>query len=148
MRNNSWEINLNKFKIYLKYKYNVTNAYYFIGNYQKSNKTLYKKIKKSGFILVFKMHTHKMMGSKKGNVDSDIIFSVMKKLYKNEITNNKIILVSGDGDYKMLVDFLIKENKFEKILFPNKNFSSSLYKKLSGKYFAFLDNPDVINKIS
>jgi hypothetical protein len=27
-----------------------------------------------------------------------------------------VVLISGDGDYKMLVDFLIEQNKFEKIL--------------------------------
>ena len=41
---------------------------------------------------------------KKGNVDSDIIFNIMKKLYSKE-DFDKIILVSGDGDYRMLVDF-------------------------------------------
>ena len=43
---------------------------------------------------------------------------------KNLVDNhefNKIILVSGDGDYKKLVDYLIGKDKFKKILFPNKN---------------------------
>ncbi|MFW5887910.1 MAG: NYN domain-containing protein, partial [Bacteriovoracia bacterium] len=81
------------------------------------------------------------------NVDSDIIFNIMKKIYrKNDF--NKIILVSGDGDYKMLVDFLIEENKFEKILFPNKKYASSLYKKLGRKYFAHLEDKDIKKKIS
>jgi|GEM_PF-741226 len=52
---------------------------------------------------------------------------------------NQIILVSGDGDYKMLVDFLIEEKKFKKILFPNRKFASSLYKSLGRKYFAYLE---------
>lgn len=68
----------------------------------------------------------------------------MKKMYQKE-NFEKIVLVSGDGDYKMLVDFLIKENKFEKILFPNKKRASSLYKKISRKYFAHLE--DLKNKI-
>ena len=80
-----------------------------------------------------------MMSKKKGNVDSDIIFSVMKKMYQKE-KFDKIILVAGDGDYKMLVDFLIEENKFKKILFPNKKFASSLYKKITRVYFDYLLN--------
>lgn len=88
-----------------------------------------------------------MLGKKKGNVDSDIIFSMMKRIYKKE-DFNKFILVSGDGDYKLLVDFLIEENKFEKILFPNRKYSSSLYKKLSNNYFSYLDDIDIKNKIS
>ncbi|MCK5539249.1 MAG: hypothetical protein KAI79_20670, partial [Bacteroidales bacterium] len=53
---------------------------------------------------------------------------------------DKIVLVSGDGDYKMLVDFLIEEGRFKKILFPNKKFASSLYKKITRKYFDYLAN--------
>lgn len=80
-----------------------------------------------------------MIGKKKGNVDSDIIFDIMKRVYKKE-SFDKIVLVSGDGDYKMLVDFLIEEGKFKKILFPNKNFASSLYKKITRVYFDYLIN--------
>ena len=87
-----------------------------------------------------------MVGKKKGNVDSDIIFSIMKRLYKKEVFG-KIILVSGDGDYKLLVDFLIEENKFGKMLFPDGKRASSLYKKLGSEYFDCLDTKDVKNKI-
>ena len=86
-----------------------------------------------------------MIGKKKGNVDSDIIFHIMKKMYKKEIFD-KIILVSGDGDYKLVVDFLIEENRFEKVLFPNRKYRSSLYKKLSNKFFAYLDDTDIKKK--
>jgi len=40
----------------------------------------------------------------------------------------------------MLVDFLIEENRFKKILFPNKQFASSLYKKITRVYFDYLVN--------
>ncbi len=87
-----------------------------------------------------------MLGKKKGNVDSDIIFHVMKKLYRKEAFD-KVVLVSGDGDYKLLVDFLIEENKFAKILFPDRKRASSLYKKIGASYFDALDTPEVQNKI-
>jgi len=60
---------------------------------------------------------------------------------------SRIVLVSGDGDYKKLVDYLLKKEKFKKILFPNKNFASSLYKNLSNKFFSNLENPDIRKKI-
>jgi len=97
-------------------------------------------------MLLFREHNPAMLGTKKGNVDSDIIFHVMKKLYKKE-DFEKIILVSGDGDYKRMVDFLIEENKFEKILFPDRKRASSLYKKIGASYFATLDDHDVRAKI-
>jgi uncharacterized LabA/DUF88 family protein len=80
-----------------------------------------------------------MLGKKKGNVDSDIIFAIMKKLYNKE-KFDKVILVSGDGDYRMLVDFLIEEGRFKKILFPNREFASSLYKKITRVYYDYLIN--------
>ncbi len=63
----------------------------------------------------------------------------MKNLVDNN-NFNKIVIVSGDGDYKKLVDYLIKKGKFKKLLFPNKKFASSLYKNLGSEFFDYLDN--------
>lgn len=136
---NPWEIDLARFRVYLERKYNVSEAYYFLGYVQETNQELYEEIQKAGFVLIFREHNPAMLGKKKGNVDSDIIFHVMKKMYKKE-DFTRIIMVSGDGDYKLLVDFLIEEKRFEKILFPNKKFASSLYKKLGSQYFDYLEN--------
>ena len=141
----SWKIDFAKFRVYLKEKYKVAKVYYFLGFVIDENDSLYDKIQEAGFILKFRKHSSAMMGKKKGNVDSDIVFAVMKKLYKKELFD-KIVLVSGDGDYRMLVDFLIEENRFKKILFPNKQFASSLYKKLAPTYFDYLVNEGVKRK--
>lgn len=142
----AWRVDLVKFRIYLRDRYKVSEAYYFLGFIHEKNQDLYGEIQKAGFILIFKLHNSAMIGKKKGNVDTDIVFNIMKKIYKREIIG-KVILVSGDGDYKNLVDFLIEENKFCKILFPNYNSASSLYKKLSHHYFESLDKKDVLSKI-
>ena len=142
-----WEINLYKFRIYLEKKYSVKEAYYFLGYVQEENQEIYSGIQKAGFILVFKQHTLSMLGKKKGNVDTDIVFDIMKRICKKE-SFDKVVLVSGDGDFKSMVDFLIDENKFKKILFPNRKYRSSLYKKLSNNYFAYLDDKDIKDKIS
>lgn len=141
-----WKINLTRFRVYLQRKYNVSKAYYFLGYLDEANQELYEQIQESGFILLFREHTSLMLGKKKGNVDSDIIFHVMKKLYYRE-SFGKVVLVSGDGDYKQLVDFLIEEQKLEKILFPDGNRASSLYNKLGAPCFAALDEPDTRRKI-
>ncbi len=141
-----WSVDLVRFRIYLLQKYNVGRAYYHLGYVNEEHQELYEQIQKAGFVLVFKKHSLAMIGRKKGNVDSDIIFSIMKRLYKKEAFE-KIILVSGDGDYKMLVDFLIEESRFEKILFPNGKRASSLYKKLGSEHFDCLDTKDVKDKI-
>jgi len=135
----SWTVDLVRFRVYLEKKYSVSRAYYFLGFVDESRQDLYDEIQEAGFILKFREHNSAMMGKKKGNVDSDIIFSIMKKLYQKEVFD-KVVLVSGDGDYKALVDFLIEENKFKKILFPNKKFASSLYKKITRVYYDYLEN--------
>ena len=136
---NPWNVNLKKFRIFLRDKYNIEKAYYFLGYINESYQGLYSEIQESGFVLIFKQHNTTMLGKKKGNVDSDIIFNIMKRLYKKE-PFNKIVLVSGDGDYKMLVDFLIEEKRFKKILFPNKQFASSLYKKITRANYRYLED--------
>jgi len=145
--NPPWKVDLFKFRKYLLDKYKVDEAYYFLGYVQNENEDLYEGIQKSGFILKFREHNPAMLGVKKGNVDSDIIFYAMKKLYLKE-SFEKVVLVSGDGDYKMLVDFLIDENKFAMLLFPNKKFASSLYKKIKSDCMASLGDDGVRRKIS
>lgn len=132
-------VDLAKFRVYLLKKYNVKKAYYYLGCVDERYQSLYEEIQTANFILVFRKHDTTMIGKKKGNVDSDIIFNIMQRLYKKE-QFDKIVLVSGDGDYRMLVDFLIEEERFEKILFPNKQFASSLYKKITRVYFDYLVN--------
>jgi uncharacterized LabA/DUF88 family protein len=145
----AWDIDLYKFRIYLREKYKIEKAFYYLGYVQEGVKIeqLYENIQNAGFILVFRQHNSAMIGKKKGNVDSDIIFSVMKRLQEDP-DFDKILLVSGDGDYKMLIDYLIEESKLEKILFPNKKFRSSLYKEIGAPYFAYLDDKDVKKKIA
>lgn len=137
--NNGWEVDLSKFRIYLKENYWVSEAYYFLGYLQDENDELYKEIQKAGFIVLFKEHHVFAKSKKKGNVDTDIVFEIMKNLLDNPDLN-KIILVSGDGDYIKMVRYLVEKDKFEKILFPNKKFASSLYKKLGSEYFDYLEN--------
>lgn len=141
------EVNLLKLRIYLKYKYKVGRAYYFVGYYDENRESLYKKIQEAGFIIVFRSHISSMKSIKKGNVDTDIVFEIMKKIADKE-EFNKVVLVSGDGDYFKMVKYLIEKGKFLKLLAPCEKRMSSLYLGLEGGYFAFLDRRDVVKKIS
>lgn len=134
----AWKIDLYKFRVYLKDKYKVDRAYYFLGHLKEGYDYLYRSIQEAGFIVVFKDHTGNLTSQKKGNVDTDIVFEVMKSVLED--TFEKILLVSGDGDYSKLVDYLIKKEKFEKILFPNKDFASSLYNKLVQERLDYLES--------
>lgn len=134
-----WEVDLPKFRIYLKEKYDVSEAYYFLGYLHEENGVLYREIQEAGFVVLFKEHHKLAKSQKKGNVDTDIVFEVMRNLVDNK-KFDKIVLVSGDGDYKKLVQYLVDKNMFKKILFPNKKFASSLYKTLGSEFFDYLEN--------
>lgn len=133
-------IDFKKFRIFLKDKFQIEEAYYFLGCVDESEQDLYDNIQKAWFIMSFREHTSALKGKKKGNVDVDIVFSMMKKLIDDpKGTWNKMVLVSWDGDYKKVVDYLIKKWVFEKIIFPNAN-HSSLYNKLGNTYYYYLKN--------
>ena len=135
----NWKIDHYRFRVYLKDKYHVNEAYYVLGFISEKEQDLYNNLQKAGFIVMFKEHNSKLLAQKKGNVDTDIVFEIMKNLIDNK-NFDKIVLVSGDGDYKKLVGYLIQKNKFKKILFPIKKFASSLYKDLGSENFDYLEN--------
>ena len=143
-----WKVDLKRFRIYLEKMYKVDKAFYYLGYVQNEEvyQLLYEEIQTAGFILVFREHNVAMIGKKKGNVDSDIIFSIMKRMYKRE-DFEKVVLVSGDGDYKSLVDFLIEEQKLAKVLFPDGKRASSLYKKITHRFFDDIGKVDIRKKI-
>ena len=137
--NDPWAIDFYKLRIYLRDKYKVLYAYYHMGfkRDDDNSKKLYEELQKAGYIVDWKEHNEKMYSEKKGNIDTDLVFKIMEKIYYKEI-KGKVILISGDGDYKKLVDFLIREDKFEKILLPPQY--SSLYKSLGNKYYDYINN--------
>ena len=143
---NPWKINLYRFRNYLRQKYNVTKAYYFLGCVDESFQDLYDMIQDAGFILVFREHNPNAISEKKGNVDTDIVFKIMKHFHEYpEI--NKFYLVSGDGDYYKTVEYLASKDKLGKVLFPAHHKASSLYRRLGNQYYDYLDNQGIKNKI-
>ena len=147
-KSNGWQVDLARLRVYLAEKYQVERAYYFIGAADEKHQELYKTIQEAGFILMFRKHSLEMTGHKKGNVDTDVVFEVMRKLVDRE-DFDKVILISGDGDYFKMVDYLIRENRFGKLLAPSYRSMSSLYKQYVDRaYYAFLDAVGTKKKIT
>jgi len=142
-----WKIDHRRFRIYLQDKYKVDEARYFLGFVSDNQQGLYENLERAGFVLSFREHSIGALGSKKGNVDTDLVFEVMRMLVEKEKLD-KAFIVSGDGDYKRLANFLIRKGKFGKMLFPNKKFVSSVYKKLGLEYVDYLGNENVRAKIA
>ena len=61
---------------------------------------------------------------------------------------SKNLLVSDDGDYWRMVNYLISKRKFKKLLAPSRKNVSYLYKtKMSDDYIDYLDKGDIKRKI-
>jgi len=121
-----WKLDFGKFKLFLRNKYKVKKAYLFIG-YIAENANLYQKLQELGYILIFKNVLAIKKGKKityKGNVDAELVLNSMIQ-YKNY---DKAIIVSGDGDFFCLVEYLINNNKLAKLIVPNQKYSSLLRK--------------------
>lgn len=145
-KHENWSINYGRLSIYLKDKYKVTKIFYFWGYYREENKSVYKKLANLDFIQIFKEHVQNQKSIKKGNVDSNLVFEIMKKINSKE-SFDKIVLISGDGDYKKLVYHLLQKHKLKKILFPSEKSTSFLYKKLMYQYTDCLSKNKVRTKI-
>lgn len=65
---------------------------------------------------------HKGRRKVKGNVDAELVLHAVIK--KGEY--NKAIIVSGDGDFLCLIEYLVGEEKLLKIIVPNRSYSSLL----------------------
>lgn len=127
IREQGWSIDFRKFRKYLQDKYNINKAYLFIG-YVAENQNMYTQLQKNGFILVFKPTLTLPSGKPKGNVDAELVLHTMIE-YENYDT---ALIVTGDGDFHCLVDYLLRNSKLLKLMIPNKHKFSSLYRKMMG----------------
>jgi uncharacterized LabA/DUF88 family protein len=135
-----WKMDWRKFRDYLRKEYNVSHAYMFIG-YMQENVQLYEYMHELGFLVVLKPTVDvaaadgkdKEKPAVKGNVDADLVLYAMKELPHYQ----QAILVSGDGDFLGLVEYLEQQKKLAHILTPNWQYSS-LFKPFE-QYIVRLD---------
>lgn len=134
IRDAGWKLDFARFRIYLKDKYNVVRAYLFLG-YIPKNKNLYEYLQKAGYILIFKPLLEDGAGIIKGNCDAELVLHCMIQ-YSNF---DKAVIVSGDGDFYCLIDYLKEQNKLFRVGIPNRLCHSALLKKFR-KYFFFISD--------
>jgi len=133
---NGWKLDYKKFRIYLKDKFRVSKALLFIG-YIKDNERLYSNLKRWHYELVFKPTVKDSGGKAKGNIDAELVLYSVAIEYKNY---DKAIIVSGDGDFRCLHEYLVSKKKLLRIVIPNRFTESSLLNKFqSYKIFLWRD---------
>ena len=130
-----WKLNYQKFRIYLTEKYSVKKAYIFIG-FVALNQSLYDRLQEAGFILKFKPTVPDANGNIKGNIDADIVLRAALELNDYD----KAVIVSSDGDFYSLVQYLYDNNKLEVVLSPDIKNCSSLLKQTAKDKLQFMNN--------
>ncbi|CAN5667890.1 hypothetical protein BH23PAT2_BH23PAT2_00830 [soil metagenome] len=125
VRSLGWRLDYKKLRLYLKNKYDIEIAYMFIGMVA-NNQKLYTQLQQAGFVLIFKPTVRYFVNGKetiKGNVDAELVLQASAIDFPNY---NKAIIVSGDGDFMCLVQFLADRQKLLHVMTPNAKYSQLL----------------------
>jgi uncharacterized LabA/DUF88 family protein len=153
-----WKMDWHKFRLFLAEKYGVTQAFMFIG-YVPEFEDMYVQLHDTGYMVVLKP-TFDMTrprpeapekpepGAKpekeedkkqtKGNIDADLVLWAMKELPHYD----KAVIVSGDGDFYSLVEYLEQQGKLLKLLAPSGHYSG-----LYNAYDKYVDRIDQSRKL-
>ena len=121
IREQGWRLDFARFRVYLRDEYGVDKAFLFIG-YIATNQKLYTSLQDAGYILVFKPTLYLPNGRPKGNVDAELVMHAMIEYANYE----KAVIVTGDGDYYCLVEYLQANDKLLRLIIPNRRKYSSL----------------------
>ena len=133
----NWKFDYKRFRVWLREKYGVEQAYLFLGFVPKY-KDLYTRLQEYGYTIVFKEVIFDGDGKAKGNCDADIVVRAMQDAYENKFI--KAILVSSDGDFSPLVKFLISKDKMEVVLSPYGTDKCSVLLKRTGVKVAYISD--------
>ncbi|HSW80248.1 MAG TPA: NYN domain-containing protein [Candidatus Saccharimonadales bacterium] len=155
-----WKMDWRKFRQFLADEYGVNKAYMFIG-YMPENEDLYEQMHQAGYAVVLKPtfdltrpqpemlevmgeepgqnngqqkpNEHEEKKPVKGNIDAELVLWAMKEMSNYE----KAIIVSGDGDFYCLIEYLDQKGRLLHLLAPSQYYSN-LYNKYE-KYVVRLD---------
>ena len=107
----------------------MSEAFLFIG-FVKERQGLYDTLKSYGYKLIFKPTIVGNLGKPKGNVDAELVLYAAAIEFNNY---DKAVVISSDGDFYCLYEFLERRQKLLKIDLPNRKTTSILLNRF-GKY--------------
>lgn len=110
-----WCLDYKRFRVWLKEKHGVREAYLFLGLIHKFE-PLYKELREAGFILIFKEVVYDSQGKAKGNCDADLVLHATLDLFEKKYV--KAVVVTSDGDYASLVKMLMDRAALQAVVSP------------------------------
>ncbi len=140
----SWDFDYKRFRVWLRDKYVVEQAYIFIGMMPKYAQ-LYTRLQEQGYTLIFKEVIYDGDGKAKGNCDADLVVAAMQDAYENKF--EKAILVSSDGDYASLVKFLLTKGKMLTVISPYETRKCSVLLKRTGVKISYIADQKKILRV-
>ncbi len=120
-----FQINYKKFTGWLKQKYKAKNVYLFLGFISKL-RNHYTELAEAGLILIFKDVTY-INNSAKGNCDAEMVLKIISDFYTKSF--DSCLILTGDGDFGCIIDFLKNHNSLLGVIAPDKNSCSFLLKR-------------------
>jgi uncharacterized LabA/DUF88 family protein len=132
--NMGWKLGQQRFRQFLKDKYHVQHAYYFIGDVPEYQ-LLHDNLRRNGFELVTFKPTITPSGEIKGNCDAYLITRAMIDFPNYD----KAVIVASDGDYESLVEYLHKQDKLKRVTACSKGGCARKLSRAAGTLIDFMD---------
>lgn len=127
-----WKMDFEKLSKYLRERYQVTRILYYAGVDTENLKQLkfYETLQRFGIELRLVPVKTFSDGKKKADIDSKMTFEMM--LYFKEYDST--IIMSGDGDYYWVLEYLMQQKKEVRLLSHSKTTAKELKKLFAGRF--------------
>lgn len=131
-----WNMDYEKLYEYLRGRYGVEKIFYFGGieQHKEKQQRFYDVLRRIGYVTVLKpvIYHSQPDGSviRKANCDVDLTFYAMRTVEEY----SGIILMSGDGDFYILLEYLLQEGKTVHVI-ANRQRTAQAIRRLLGSNF-------------
>ncbi|HEY4507689.1 MAG TPA: NYN domain-containing protein [Candidatus Paceibacterota bacterium] len=117
IRRLDWHFDYARFRVWLRERHGVERAYLFLG-YLLQFERVYAARRADGYEMEFREVTFDpLTGKAKGNCDADLVLKVAVDCCERRF--DRAVIVSSDGDYAGLVDFLKERGALECVVSPS-----------------------------
>jgi uncharacterized LabA/DUF88 family protein len=85
----------------------------------------------------YKTVTYQGDGKPKGNVDAELVLQAMIDFMENNY--EKAVIVTSDGDFACLVQYLYEKKRLQRVLSPTREKCSALLKRAAREKIGYLE---------